>query len=152
MPANECIPWYEVADRLTGQATAAVTGKRFVVPSATRASGPLIPATAQVGASDPTDGGNIKVAHAAAGGAALGVSSWDAAIGEKVTVICEGVVPVTADGAIAAGDPIVVGATGKAKTRAATGAVDNLDDLPVTVGIAVDAAVDGADAQIKLSL
>lgn len=138
--ANDCIPWLEDADRITAQATAAVTGKRFVNASAARTSGPLIPATAQVGASDPTDGGRIQAAHAAAAGHALGVSSWDAAIGEGFTIIAEGVVPVTAGAAITAGDAIEVGANGTA-VPLATG---------VKVGVAVDSTANGADAQIKL--
>jgi predicted RecA/RadA family phage recombinase len=140
VPVNECIPWYEDSDRLPCEAFTAVTGKRFVIPAAARLSGPMIPATAQVGASDPTDGGDIRVGHAAAAGAALGVSSWDAAVGEKVTVICEGVVPVTAGAALTAGQRVEVGANGTAVPLAAG----------IAVGIAVDSTANGADAQIKL--
>src|SRR3954467_6759927 len=97
MPVNECIPWFETADRIPAQAGVGQTilGKRFVRPTAARLSGPLIPATAQVGASDPTDGGRIQVGQCVAGELALGVSSWDAATGEGLDVITEGVVPVT---------------------------------------------------------
>jgi hypothetical protein len=140
VPVNDCIPWYEDSDRLPAEAFTAVTGKRFVIPAAARLSGPMIPATAQVGTSDPTDGGNIRVGHAAAAGAALGVSSWDAAVGEKLTVICEGVVPVQAGAALTAGQRVEVGANGTAVPLAAG----------VPVGIAVDSTANGADAQIKL--
>ena len=141
---NDCIPFMERADRVPGQATAAVTGKRFVSASATRLSGPLIPATAQVGASDPTDGGRIQMAHTPAGGHALGVSSWDAAIGEGFDAICEGIVPVTAAAAIAAGAAVEVGANGQVQTWGGTIAT-------AKVGTAVDAASGaGVDAQIKL--
>lgn len=142
MPLNECIPWYEDGDRVTAEATAAVTGKRFVNASANRLSGPMIPGTPQIGASDPVDGGNIRAAHAAAAGAAIGVSSWDAAIGEKFDVLAEGILPVTAGAAIAAGQRVEVGANGTAVPLAAG----------VAVGVAVDGAANGADAQIKLLL
>lgn len=140
MPNNECIPWYEDADRLSAQATAAVNGKRFVKVSAARTSGPLIPATAQIGASDPTDGGRIQVAQCVAGDPSLGVSSWDAAIGEGLDVITEGVVPVVAGAAITAGQEVQSDANGQAIPLAAG----------KKIGYAVDAAANGADAQIKL--
>src|SRR4051794_27191456 len=103
---NELIPWEEDADRLPCQATAAVTGKRFVNASASRISGPMIPATAQIGASDPTDGGRIQAAHATAAGHSIGVSSWDAAIGEGFTAVREGVLPVTLGANVNAGQAV----------------------------------------------
>lgn len=138
--ANDCIPFEEFADRVPAQATATVTGKRFVNVSANRISGPGIPATAQVGASDPTDGGRIQVAHATAAGRAFGVSSWDAATGEGLVVIRSGVVPVTAGANIAAGASVEVGTTGQAITLAAG----------VAVGICVNGVLSGADAEIAL--
>jgi hypothetical protein len=147
MPNNECIPFYEEADRLAVQAAAGQTivGKRFVSPSANRLSGPLIPATAQIGASDPTDGGRIQVAHTAAGGFPLGVSSWDAATGEGLDAIRVGVVPVTAAAAIAAGAQVEVGANGQVQTWGGTIATR-------PVGVCVDGALSGADAQIALAI
>lgn len=145
MPVNDCIPFEEDADRLPVQATAAVTGKRFISPSAARISGPLIPATAQIGASDPTDGSMIQVAHTAAGGTPLGVSSWDMAIGERGTALRVGVVPVTAAANIAAGAPVEVGANGQVQTWGATIAT-------AKVGVCVDAVLTGADAQIALTV
>lgn len=118
-PVNELIPFYETADRLTAQASAAVTGKTFVTVSGNRTSGPSIPATAQVGASDPTEGGNYQVAPPTAAGPVLGVAMWDAAVGEKVGVIRRGVVPVTANAAIAAGALVEVLATGRVITATA---------------------------------
>lgn len=144
--ANDCIPYYDDADEITGHATATVTGKTFVTVSAAQQVG-------RAGLSTTADGGNVKIAPATANGAALGVAQSDCASGSKVNVHCVGsgvVVPVTADGAITYGDLIVVGASGKAKTRPATGAVDNLDDLPVTVGLALDSATDGNDVPVKL--
>lgn len=135
MAANEAIPYYEPGGRLTGQATAAVTGKRFVMISAARISGPSP-------VSDAIDGGNIQVAPATAAGRVMGVASHDAAIGEKVTVICDPgtVAPVTAGAAIAFFEEVEVGAGGTAVPLAAG----------VAVGYAVDDAANGADAQIKL--
>jgi predicted RecA/RadA family phage recombinase len=138
--ANDLNPFYEPGTRLTGQASAAVTGKRFVNVSANRTSGPAIPATPQVGASDPTEGGNIVVAHAAAAGPTIGVSTWDAGIGEKVGIISQGVVPVTAQGAIAAGARVEVGDTGRVRTLAAG----------IPVGVCLNGAADATDAEIKL--
>lgn len=138
--ANDLIPWVEDADRIPCQATAAVGGKRFVKPSAARQSGPMIPATAQVGNSDPTDGGRIQAAQCVAGDHALGVSSWDAAIGEGFTCVTEGIVPVVAGAAITAGQAVQSDANGAAIPLAAG----------VKLGLAVDSTANGADAQIKL--
>lgn len=144
--ANDCIPYYDDADEITGHCTSAVTGKRFVKVSGTQQVG-------RAGLSTTADGGNVKIAPGTANAAALGVAMMDCASGSKVGVYCVGsgvVVPVTADSAVTYGDLIVVGTAGKAKTRPATGAVDNLDDLPVTVGIALDSAADGEDVPVKL--
>lgn len=116
MADNVLIPFYEDASHITGQATAAITGKRFVKPSGNRVSGPEAPTEAMIGDSDPTDGGNYRFAHASAGGPAIGVAEWNAAIGTKVGAITEGIVPVTADGAITAGVLVQVGSAGKATT------------------------------------
>jgi hypothetical protein len=142
VPSNECIPWQEDADRLPVQASAAITGKRFIKPSGARLSGPLIPATAQVGASDPVDGGRIQAAQCVAGDHSIGVSSWDMAVGEGGVAISEGVVPVTAGAAITAGQAVQSDANGAAIPLAAG----------VKLGTAVDSAANGADAQIKLVL
>jgi hypothetical protein len=133
--ANDAIPYYEPGGRITGQATVAVVGKRFVMVSAARLSGPE-PVT------DAVDGGNIRIAPATAAGRVMGVASHDAAIGEKVAVICDPgtVVPVTAGAAIAFFEEVEVGANGTAVPLAAG----------VAVGYAVDDAANAADAQIKL--
>lgn len=124
MPANECIPLFEDADRLTINATAPIKGKRFVAPSQNFTSGPGIPTAAQVGASDPVDGSNINAEHCPAGARPLGVSTWDLpVIGEKGGCITEGVVPVTAAENLLAGEEVEVGPEGKAaKVTAASGA------------------------------
>ena len=106
---NECIPFYEPGGRLTGHASAAVTGKRFL-----RVSGNRQNDIQQI--TDSVGGGNIQVAHATQYGRVIGVSSYDAAINTKVGVLCDPglVVPVTAEGAISAFEEVMVGATGKA--------------------------------------
>jgi hypothetical protein len=111
-PANECVPFYDEGDAITCYSTIAVVGKRFVKVSATRQAGP--------GLNTSTSGGNISVAPADAGGRVFGVARQDAGIGVLVTVLRDpgSILPITADGSITAGDPIQVGALGKAKTAA----------------------------------
>lgn len=124
--ANENVGVYEPGRDITGRATAAVTGKRFLKISANRS----------------TVSGNISVAHADAAGRACGVSKYDAASGDIVGVVRGNsrVTNVTADGALAAFDQVEVGTAGKAK-KFASG---------VAVGYALTAAADGADAEISL--
>lgn len=99
--ANENVGVYEPGRDITGKATAAVTGKRFLKISGDR----------------NTTSGNISVAHADAGGRVCGVSKYDAASGEIVGVARGNsrVTFVTAEGAIAAFQQVVAGTDGKAK-------------------------------------
>lgn len=122
--ANENVGVYEPGRDITGRATAAVTGKRFLKISGNRSNG------------------NIAVAHADAAGRVCGVSKYDAASGAIVGVARGNsrVTHVTADGAIAAFAEVEVGAAGKAKTKTAG----------IAVGYALTAAADGADAEISL--
>jgi predicted RecA/RadA family phage recombinase len=140
MPVNEVNMYEEPGTRLPCQAKTAVTGKRFVAVTGPRLSGPGIPATAQVGASDPTDGGRIQVGAPAAAGHVLGVAMWDAAIGEGVTVITDGVAPVNAAATMTAGTAVQVDATGSVVALAAG----------IKVGTLVDAVTSGNDAQVKI--
>lgn len=98
--ANDCIPFYDDADIVSGICSAAVTGKRFVKISGNRAGA----------------GSNLSIAHADAGGRKFGVSGFDGAIGEYVPVYhAPGViVPVLAGAAITAFDEVMVGANGVA--------------------------------------
>lgn len=121
--ANELIPYYEPGKDITCQATAAVTGKRFVAVSGNR----------------QTDG-SISAAHATAAGAILGVAKYDAASGAKFGVARGGIVPVTAGGTIAAGAQVEVGSNGQAVTLASGKAV----------GYCVNGATSSNDAQIAL--
>lgn len=117
---------YSPGADVTAQATAAVTGRRFVAISGDRASG-----------------GNIAVKPAtAAAGPVFGVAANDADAGELVTVVRGGhrVVWVAAGGNITAGAEVEVGAAGKAVTKT-TG---------VAVGYSVTGAANNTDAQISL--
>lgn len=123
--ANECIPFYEPGRRITGHATAAVTGKRFVMISGNRQAD-----------------GSISVSHATAATKAFGVAVYDAALGEKVGVVRGSgfIVPITAAANLTANQRVEVGANGQAAVLAAG----------VAVGTVVTGATSGNDAQIAL--
>lgn len=125
MPANECNPFKLPGTDVTGQATAAITGKRFV-----GISGNILA------------DGSLSLAPAAAASRAVGVAKYDAAVGEKVGVYrgARMVVPVTAGAAITAGQAVEVGTLGQAIPLAAG----------IAVGYAETAAASGADARICL--
>ncbi|MFC9555570.1 capsid cement protein [Rhodococcus sp. NPDC056960] len=122
--ANENIGVYEPGRDLTGRASAAVTGKRFLKISGNRSSG------------------NIAVAHADAAGRVCGVSKYDAASGDIVGVARGNsrVTFVTASANIAAFAEVEVAANGQAVTKSSG----------VAVGYAVTAATSGGDAEISL--
>lgn len=124
MATNPAVPFWDEGNTITAQASAAVTGKRFV-----EVTGPRVADQVQVG-------------PATAAGRSFGVAGFDAAVGQLVTVYSSPglVMPVTASGAIAAGDDVEVAAGGMA-AAAAAGEV---------VGMALDDAADGTDAVIKL--
>lgn len=145
MPDNVCNPVHVTGD-VTFKATAAVTGKRFVAPSNTRTGGGL--------GGLSTDLENAyRCAHAAANGPAVGIAKYDVPINGEGGFYGTpgGIYPVTCDGAVTAGDRIIVGSAGKAKTS--TGSIDTSGAAitpPTVVGIAMSSAADGADAEIKL--
>jgi predicted RecA/RadA family phage recombinase len=134
MNDNPCIPFYEPGKSITCQASATVTGKRFVAISGNRQSGPAL--------STATDGGNYLVAPAGAGVRAFGVSGHDAASGEKVKVRRGSgwVLPVTAGGTITAGAEVECDSVGRAIALASGKAL----------GIATTGATSGNDAEIAL--
>lgn len=135
MASNECTPFYKPGDDLTGHATAAVTGKRFLKISGNRASGP--------GLTTAVDGSNYSVAPAGAGEASCGVAKYDAASGSKVAVATAGIVPVLAGANITAWAEVMADAAGKAIPYVAGSGVFPL-------GRAMTGATSGADAEIKL--
>lgn len=127
MPANECIPYFEDADRVTGHCTATVRGKRFVA-----VSGNL-----------QTDN-NVAVAEAGSGVAAFGVAGYDGATGAKIPVITGNqIVPVLAGAALTAGQEVQSDAQGRAIPLAAGKSLGKV----LTAQSTVD-----ADAMIKINL
>lgn len=121
MPNNECIPYFEPGTRITGRCTAAVTGRRFVAPSAAPTGG-------MAGTENP------RVAHAAA--APLGVACYDGVLDEEIPLVRgNAVVPVEAGAAIAVGARVESAADGRAVTLA-TG---------VPAGVALEAATAAGD-------
>ncbi|MDO0975991.1 DUF2190 family protein [Mycolicibacterium frederiksbergense] len=114
---------YSPGADVTAEATAAVTARRFLAISGNRASG-----------------GNLSVAHATAAGRIFGVAATDAAQGDLVTVVRDGVVKVTAGGNIAAFAEVEVGTSGQVVTIASG----------VAVGYALTAATSGNVAEIHL--
>lgn len=135
MPANECIPYKESGSAITFKATAAVTGKRFVAPSGNRTGGPGL----------STDLANVyQCAHAGAGAHAIGVSKYDVANGALGGAHASAgmIVPVTAGAALAAGQAVQSDANGQAIPLAAG----------VKLGVCMNGAAGGADAEIRLAL
>lgn len=137
--ANDMVPTRLPGQDLTGSATAAVTGKRFVRISGARANKFNVLGT-------DGSGNDYKVAPSAAGGPAIGVAKYDQPnVGGKVGVSTAGVCVVTAGGALTAGQYVMSDATGQAVpwTSAASEANQKL-------GIAMDDCASGADAEIML--
>lgn len=126
MPANECIPYHEPGQRLTGTPTTAVVGKRFVAISGNQQAD-----------------GTWSIAPSAAGGRALGVASYDGAVGAKVPVVAGAgyIVPVTAGAALTAGQEVEADATARAIPLAAGRALGVVMTAQATVN---------SDAKIRL--
>jgi len=139
MPANEAIVLYDPGRDITAHVATAVIGKRCVMISADRLAKTNL-ANPQVGASDPTGGGNVQVAPATAAGRIFGVAAYDAGVGEKVPVIRGKVVPIKAAGAIAAFAEVEVGAAGQVVTKASG----------VAIGFALTGCSSGADCEVAL--
>lgn len=136
MPTNEAIAYFDPGDDLTGQASAPVTGKRFVVPSGAKQ-------VASQALANDTLGGNIPVAHAGAGVKPLGVSTYDALAGEKVPVMRgHKVVPVEAGAAMTAGQEVQSDATGRAITLAAGRPAGMVLNSPTAAGQTAIVALD----------
>lgn len=132
MPANEAHRYYKPGNDVPCHAGAAVTGMRGVVITGNRQSGPLLSATAE--------GGNYVIGPAGAGVRIFGVAAHDAAIGEKVTVLRDGIVPMLTAGVIAANAEVETDSVGRVITKASG----------VAIGFAVTGAGSGAIAEIAL--
>ena len=121
----ELTVYYRDGDRVSGVASAAVTGGRLVKVSAARA-----------------DGGNISVAPAGAGEVVFGVAAEDAAEDALVAVIRKGVVGLLASAAVTAGQLVKVTSGGKVAPAGSDPAV----------GIAVDDIAQDATGAVALNL
>lgn len=124
--------YYKPGQDITCHANVALTGKRCVAIVGNRQSGPGLSATAE--------GGNYIVGLPTGAGRIFGVAASDAAIGTKVNVIRDGVVPITAGGAIAAFAEVEVLGDGRVVTRT-TG---------IPIGVCLTAASSGNDAEVEL--
>lgn len=109
------------------------------------------PETYTVGATPVTGGmalefsGNRLVIPSTAGSLKFaGIALHDGAVGDKVTVGFEGVYPLTAAGAIAAGDTLICGAAG---TVAAAGAAP---DARTVIGRALEAISNAAAGRCRV--
>lgn len=116
---------YDPGKDITGEATSAITARRFLSISGNR-----------------TSGGNIAVAPATAAGRTCGVAGNDAASGALVRVVRGNsrVVKVDAGGTIAAFAEVEVGSAGKAVALASG----------VAVGYALTGATNNTVAEISL--
>ena len=126
--ANDLIPFKEEGERVTCTPSSAVTGKRLV----------------SISGNNNADG-SYTIAPTGAGAKAFGVACWDAAVGQKVTVITVAsgqVVPILASGAIAAGASVKPGAAGVVVTATAADRA---------IGICITGAADATDAMIHLA-
>jgi len=134
--ANDLVRVMEPGKDITGQATAAITGKRFLKISGARNH------KFNVLGTTPADN-NYKVAHASVAGArVVGVSKYDQPnIGGKVGVARGGIMGVTCAAAITAGTEVMSDATGQAV--AFTGAAGTF-----AAGLAMDDAQTGTDVEI----
>jgi hypothetical protein len=88
--------------------------------------------------------GNRTVKTCTATDRPVGVAMHDAADDATVTVISEGIVPLKAAGAIAAGDIVVAAAAG------AVAADNTAPDAQFIVGVALEAIADTAVGRVKL--
>ncbi len=124
-------------DRLTCTASAAVTGGRLVELTGNRTVGPAAAASEKV----------------------VGISLYDAAINEKVTIVSEGVWLIRCEATVVAGDYVqAAGAAanaGSVTPVAASGAAyvqAEANRWRTVVGRALEGATAPADAPIKMSV
>lgn len=138
--ANDMIPTKRPGQDITGHATVAVTGKRFVKVSAARPFRFNVLATT-------ADGNDYRVSMVTAlGGVIFGVSKYDQpTVGGKVGVARGGFCIVTTAAALSAGQLVMSDASGFAIVWVSAASEANF-----RAGLAVDDAGNGADAEIAL--
>jgi predicted RecA/RadA family phage recombinase len=138
--ANDVVPLYEESDRVSAHAANALTGGRFVAITG-RQSGKAAGTGINLHLDTNAAGGNYTADVPGAGVYCMGVAAHDAASGEKVTIICEGIVSlITGTGGVTAGSLVEVDAAGK-PVNLSTGKA---------VGLALTSASAAAAADIKL--
>jgi hypothetical protein len=130
----DSIPFYRPGQDVTGRASAAVEGRRFVMISGNRYGGPAL--------STDVTGNNIRIAHATAAGRIFGVAAQSAAQGGYTNVYRGAgyIVEVDAASDIDAFEEVEVGANGKATAL----------DAGVAVGYAITGVANNGVAQIAL--
>jgi hypothetical protein len=127
MPLNAMIPYFEPGDRVTATCTATVVGKTLVVISGNLAS-------------DNT----LQVATCGAGAKPLGAAEYNAASGQWVGVVRNGILPITCGAvALVAGVEVMSDANGNVVIWDTV-----IGHRPV--GMCLNAAAIGADAMIAL--
>jgi predicted RecA/RadA family phage recombinase len=136
---NDVVPVYRPGSDITCKASVALTGKRLCMISGNRTSGA---GNAGVGLSATPDGGNYQVGNPTGGGRVFGVVGYDTPSGGLVPVKREGVLPITASGAIAAGAEVEALADGRVITRT-TG---------IPIGVCLNGCANAEDAEIQLYL
>lgn len=116
-------PVFDDGDEFTRTTSAAVTGGQLLYVSGDDTVAPTSAATA----------------------AWLGVAAFDAASGDPVTVLCEGVHELAASGSIAAGDLVIPAAAGAVATQGAASAANDAQ----VVGVALAAA---ASSKVRVKI
>lgn len=119
------VPFFKPGDDLTGHCTAAVVGQHLV----------------SISANVQADGA-YSVATTGAGLRALGVAMRDGAIGDRIPIMTEGVLPIISTGALAAGVEVQADAAGQVIALAAGR----------SVGVLMADVAAGAVAQVKVNL
>lgn len=142
---NPIAALFDPGDKISVAVTAATTAGRFLkISGVWQATSPELSSTA------PLTKSNLpQVAPCGAGQQAVGVSRWDAPTADDVVGMYCGaqLVPMVADGAVTAGDKIMSGATGGAKTW-----VFAASDANNPLGVAWSTAADTATVYVKLNL
>lgn len=138
---------FDPGDKITAATAAAVGAGRFVKINAGFQGGPALDLSSPT---SPLTKGNVaQVAVCGAGQRAFGVTRWDTAAADDIVGLYCGsqVVPMVADGAVTAGDIIMSGAAGGAKTW-----VTAASDANHELGVAMSTAADTATVYVKLNL
>jgi hypothetical protein len=114
----EYVPLYSEADEYTSQASATIVGGQLLIVS----------------------GAGTVAPSSAASVAVVGVAANDAGVGDKVTVLVEGIHRLVATGTVTAGDMVVAAAAGTVATGPGTAGQ--------SVGVALTTATNPNKAEV----